>query len=64
MLGSKRVLLSHKEPAAYIYANRKYKYQHAWRRISAEEVIEVVKGASAASRSYECPGLATLTLQE
>jgi len=44
MLGSVRVLLSHKGPAAYIRANRHYKYQHARRRISAEKVICVLKG--------------------
>jgi len=39
MLGSERVLLPHKRPAAYIRANRNYNYQHARRRISADNVI-------------------------
>jgi len=44
MLGSDRVLLPHKGPAAYIRANRNYNYQHARRRSSAEKVIGVLKG--------------------
>jgi len=43
-LGSERVLLPHKGPAAYIRANRNYNNQHERRQISAEKVIGVLKG--------------------
>ena len=55
MLGSVRVLLPHKGPAAYIRANRNYNYQHARRRISAEKVIGVLKGRFASLKELRAP---------
>jgi len=55
MLGSERVLLPHKGPAAYIRANRNYNYQHARRRISAEKVIGVLKGRFGSLKELRMP---------
>jgi len=55
MLGSDRVLLPHKGPAAYIRANRSYNYQHARRRISAEMVIGVLKGRLGSLKELRTP---------
>jgi len=55
MLGSERVLLPYKGPAAYIRANRNYNYQHARRRISADNVIGVFKGRFGSLKELRMP---------